>query len=277
MSSVEFLSSLKDAMDNYSSVMVVTLVAVKGSGPAYPGARMIVGEGGRVWGTVGGGKVEVKAILQAMSYLQDMVLKQQTMQICEWNLQRDVGMTCGGQVTFLFELYRKQPLQHVAVFGAGHVAQSVVPLLLTARFGVSCFDSRQEWLDQLPNHPALQKTQTLNLAEQVAPLDESNFVVIMTMGHQTDLPILDAALKRKFPYIGNIGSLQKAKILKNDLKNLGHSQEQLNRFHCPIGVPLGARTPLEIAFSVVAQIIQQKNVLATSRAVIEERPQEPNP
>ncbi len=276
MSSVEFLSLLKDAMDNYSSVMVVTLVAVKGSGPAYPGARMIVGEGGRVWGTVGGGKVEVKAIQQAMSYLQDMARSQQTMQMCEWNLQRDVGMTCGGQVTFLFELYRNQPLQQVAVFGAGHVAQAVVPLLLTAGFGVSCFDSRQEWLDQLPNHPTLQKIQTVNLAEQVGLLEESSFVVIMTMGHQTDLPILNVALTRKFPYIGNIGSHQKARVLKNDLKNLGHSQEQLSRFHCPIGVDLGARAPVEIAFSVVAQVIQQKNALATSRASEEVRQQELN-
>ena len=155
MSSIEFLSSLKAAMDRYSSVMVVTLIAVKGSGPAFPGARMIVSEDGRCWGTVGGGKVEAKATQQAMSYLQDMVMNQQTMQMCEWNLQRDVGMTCGGQVTFLFELYRNQPLQQVAVFGAGHVSQAVVPLLLTAGFGVSCFDSRLEWLDQLPNHQCL--------------------------------------------------------------------------------------------------------------------------
>ena len=68
--------------------------------------------------------------------------------LVEWNLQRDVGMTCGGVVKLFFETYNHSQWQ-IAIFGAGHVAAAVVHCLLPLECRVTCIDPREEWLDRL--------------------------------------------------------------------------------------------------------------------------------
>jgi xanthine dehydrogenase accessory factor len=76
----------------------------------------------------------------------------------------------------------------------------------------------------------------------------------MTMGHSTDLPILLEILKKKrFPYLGVIGSKAKALRLKKDIEEAGLPPSS---FYCPIGLDIGNNHPPEIAISVAAQLIQ---------------------
>ena len=105
--------------------VAVTLVDVIASAPANAGAKMLVGEEGLVFGSVGGGKIEMKAIAEARAILaQDPKLETQnqagaTHRFVEWNLQRDVGMTCGGGVRLFFEAYNIVAWP-IVIFGAGH-------------------------------------------------------------------------------------------------------------------------------------------------------------
>ena len=81
----------------------------------------------------------------------------------------------------------------------------------------------------------------------------------MSKGHQTDLPVLAEILAtRDPPYVGVIGSPQKAKVLRRELVQRGIPQDKLDSFHCPIGMPLGNNTPAEISISVIAQLIQKR-------------------
>lgn len=240
----------------------VTLVHVVGSAPQNVGAKMVVDASGRVWGTVGGGKVENHCIAHA----QELLLSAAEHDHQIWNLQRDIGMTCGGVGHFFFEVHFNRPWTLV-VFGAGHVAQALIPILVTLPCQVLCFDTRAEWVERLPQHPRL-KTQVVDvLADQVAALPSSSFVISMTHGHAHDVPVLHEIFLAKqarpesFPYVGVIGSKAKAGAIHRDLRKQGHSKEALQSLLCPIGLPLGSNLPAEIAISIAAQVLQERDRL----------------
>jgi xanthine dehydrogenase accessory factor len=263
---VEKLAELSAAGRPFAAV---TLVETVGSTPSDAGTKMLVDSTGLVFGTVGGGKVENKSIGHAQQLLDSAATNgSHTCELIEWNLQRDVGMTCGGVVKLLFEAYNFRDWR-IVVFGAGHVAQALVRLLLLLECRVVCIDQRQEWLAKLPSSP---KLRTLTLPEPrdfVRELRAEDYALCMTMGHKTDRPILQAVLERKIkdpsfelPYLGVIGSQAKRKVLMRELAEAGLSTELTEQFRCPIGLPLGTNQPGEIAVSIAAELIQCRDAVA---------------
>ncbi|MGZ3789949.1 MAG: xanthine dehydrogenase accessory protein XdhC [Bacteriovorax sp.] len=248
----DFLNHLSKLRENGKNSIVVTMVNVRGSAPSEIGARIIVGSEGLLFGTIGGGKIEEKSIAHARALL----AMDSAHDFVEWNLQTDVGMTCGGVVSLYFEKVRALSDWKIAIFGAGHVAQELVPLLLKLDCDITCIDSRLDWLSRLPDHFKLHKVHSEDMQEVVKTLDPNTFIASMTMGHAYDLPILVEAMTRyKFPYIGVIGSDSKARVLKSDLKKSGVDEKLIANLHCPIGEPFGNNRPVEIAISIVAQLI----------------------
>jgi xanthine dehydrogenase accessory factor len=82
----------------------------------------------------------------------------------------------------------------------------------------------------------------------------------MTKGHTTDRPILRRALmEREFPFIGVIGSDAKAAVLRRELIAEGVPPERATRFHCPVGLEFGSNHPHEIALSIAAQLISERD------------------
>lgn len=240
---------------------IVTMVGTRGHAPQDPGAKALVTRDGLEWGTVGGGKVEAKAI----AYCQEKLLAEKTEiealsapEFLTWNLQRDVGMSCGGEVSFLFERF-VGPTWTIALFGAGHVAQMLVRQLLMLNCRVICIDTRSEWLARMPKDSRkLKLILSENLAGTAGEIPENAFCAVMTRGHATDLPVLEALLKRgTAPYIGAIGSAVKAIKIRKDLKDLGFNDEQIARVRCPMGLMIDNRNdPAEIGISIAAELLQ---------------------
>lgn len=81
----------------------ITLVAARGSVPQEVGAKMLVTPTSSTGGTIGGGRVEETAIQRARTLLREP--RALRCELVDWNLQKDIGMTCGGMVTFLFEVF----------------------------------------------------------------------------------------------------------------------------------------------------------------------------
>lgn len=241
-------------------VVSVTLVEAVGSTPQDTGSKMLVDASGLAFGTVGGGRVENQAIAHAKEMIAGGGSADS--HLVEWNLQRDVGMTCGGVVKLFFEAYNLRPWR-IVVFGAGHVAQSLVRVLLQLECAVVCTDPRQEWLDRLPADPALTPLLLAEPREYVASLSADDFVVCMTMGHRTDGPILEAILlsDTQPAYLGAIGSAAKRKVLIRELTEAGVDAQRLESLRCPIGLPIGSNHPGEIAVSVAAEMIQVRSEL----------------
>lgn len=236
--------------------VMVTLVDVVGSSPQDVGSKMLVTKDGLHEGTVGGGKLEFKAINEAKALLEN---RHVTTSFVTWNLKQDVGMTCGGIVRLYFEAFHTK-IWKIAVFGAGHIANALIPLLLSLECQIRCLDTRQVWLDKLPKSPKLLLTHSQDMVSEVKHIDPDTFVLLMTMGHSTDLPILLEILRTKqFPYLGVIGSKAKAARIKKDIEEVALPSSCKEAFHCPIGLNIGNNHPQEIAISVAAQLIQVRD------------------
>lgn len=255
----QHVRSVHELLQKGQPFVTVTLVDMRGSAPQIQGAKAIITDEGIVEGTVGGGKVEARAI----EYAKNLLLGEsgRSCEFVTWNLQTDVGMTCGGEVKFFFETCLCCDWR-IAVFGAGHIAQALVPMLLNMNCRVTCLDQRPEWLSKISDHAKLTKRCTQELRSEVKNLDPRGFIVLMTQGHSTDLPVLAEVLQTMDPpYLGVLGSLQKAKVLRRDLAGMGISTEKLDSYFCPMGLPLGNNTPPEIAISIVSQLIQERDRL----------------
>lgn len=253
----ELLSRLIELQKARTPFVEIILVDARGSTPAPVGARALINKNGLFAGTVGGGKVEAKAIAHALAMLETPTGVRSD--FLTWNLQRDVGMTCGGEVKLYFERHFNASWK-IAVFGAGHVAQELVPLLCRLDCQVYCIDPREEWLAKITDHPSLTKKCLPEPYRAVADLPAETQIVLMTQGHATDFPILREILAtRQAPYLGVIGSLSKALVLKRDLADAGIDEEKRNSFFCPVGLPIGNSSPMEIAISITAQLIAHRD------------------
>ena len=252
-----YIEALSELAANSRPFVSVTMVEATGSTPQDAGSKMLVDASGRVHGTVGGGKVEHHAIEFAKQMLDDA---SRNRQIVDWNLQRDIGMTCGGLVKLFFEVYNRDDWR-IVIFGAGHVAQALVTVLLTLNCRVECFDSRQEWIDRLPEHDRLNKVCVDDLSAEARKLKSEDYVICMTMGHATDRPILATIFRERIEptYLGVIGSKSKRGALARELKEDGISPEDAQKFLCPIGLPIGSNQPAEIAISIAAQLIEDRD------------------
>lgn len=233
--------------------VVVTIAAVRGSVPGQVGAKAVVSRDGLIAGNLGGGKVEARAIQQAIDLLQT----QESCRFHTWNLQRDIGMTCGGEMTFLFEKVAPLPSWHIAVFGAGHVSQALVPLLATLACRVDVFDPRAEWLARFAPMDRVTCHQIAAFEDGVDYLTPASFLLSITQGHACDRPVLRDALRKfpELPFVGVIGSISKRAVILRELADDGISSSSLQRVHCPIGLAIGGNDPAEISISIAAQLI----------------------
>ena len=148
----------------------------------------------------------------------------------------------------------------VFIFGAGHVARELVPLLSHLGFKCVVIDDRDEFAkpEVFPTaHKVLLADYTkLN---EVCKLYCMDYAVVMTRGHVHDANCERFLLTTPVPYIGVMGSKNKAKLARETLLSEGYSEKQLARIKTPIGLDIGSETPAEIAVSIAAQLIEVRS------------------
>lgn len=239
---------------------VATLVDARGSIPQIVGARAIFTRKGLAHGTVGGGTLEVMCQKKALELLGSDTAVHTHFQ--RYNLQKDLGMTCGGELALYFEVHRQELAWNIVIFGAGHVAQTLCRFLVELDCRVVCVDTRAEWLERLPRSDRLEACCVGNFSDGIDRIVPGADVILMTMGHGSDLPILKAIEKRRMPiaHLGVIGSDAKSGIVRRQLAEAGLSREFVDRIICPLGDKLGNNTPAEIAVGIVSQLLRLRNV-----------------
>ncbi len=237
-------------------VVVVTVAARRGSVPSETGAKAVVTEAGLVAGTLGGGKVEARAIVEALAMLDGGI----SCALHTWNLQRDIGMTCGGEMTLLFECVPAQSDWHIVIFGAGHVSQALVRLLATLRCRIDVVDERDNWLRRLPELENVSRHRFDKFEQGAALVRPNSQVVSITKGHSSDRPVLRDVLCGipEVAFLGVIGSAAKRAVLVRELAADGIAPALLEKLVCPLGLPIGGNDPAEIAVSVAAQLLDRR-------------------
>ncbi len=183
-----FIEKLAEFAASGKQFVCVTMVDSHGSVPQEVGSKMLVDASGLLFGTVGGGRIEQHAISVAQEML-SLPANSNGTQLHEWNLKRDIGMTCGGSVKLFFETVNHR-VWSIVIFGAGHVAGSLVRCLLTLDCKVTVIDSRPDWLEKMPNDSKLECKCIPEPVEFVSQIPNNAFVLLMTMGHRTDRRML---------------------------------------------------------------------------------------
>ena len=311
-------------------MVLVTVVASSGATPRGAGARMIVTEEGRIWGTIGGGAVEYRSEQMAKQVLKDKNSYGHDFSLTKDDVQ-NLGMICGGAVQVFFHyipgndekymelaktglslyeqgkdlwllsdmskggalgLYSKetgfvdvenpeclmpylkrhprlvkedgreiyveqiQTSGRVYVFGCGHVAQELVPVLEHVGFRCVAMDDRPEFANEalFPKAEKVMLIDFTKIADYVE-IAENDYVCVMTRGHAYDTIVQAQVLKTPACYIGVIGSKAKKAGVYQQLYSMGFCEADTDRITSPVGLTIKAETPAEIAISIAGQMI----------------------
>lgn len=157
----------------------------------------------------------------------------------------------------------------VYLFGAGHVAQEVAELTAKAGFRTVILDDREKFAnaERFPTADEIIVLDSFECAFRGLDLDNESHVVIVTRGHRHEKNLLRQALASQAGYIGVIGSIRKRDALFREMSSEGFSIDGLLRIYCPIGLHVMAETPLEIAVSIVAQLIHRRAKMKADKTV----------
>ena len=162
------------------------------------------------------------------------------------------------ETDFFVEIYVKNP--QLIILGGGHVSQPVAKIGKMLGFHVTVMDDREEFVtkERFPDADRLIQGTYEEIPEKI-PVYENAYYVIVTRGHLGDSASARQILKRPYVYLGMIGSRNKVKLTREKLLREGFTEDQLDTIHAPIGLPIGGHMPAEIAVSITAEIVQEKN------------------
>lgn len=153
---------------------------------------------------------------------------------------------------------RLSPKPRMVVFGGGHIAAALLPMAADLELESVVYDDRPFFAN--PARFPTASEVVCDAFDQISlPLRPGDIVVIATRGHKHDEDCLSHVLSCPEPfYTGMIGSKRRVAIVRKRLADRGVDAGRLKRLHSPIGLPIGAVTPTEIAVSILAEIIQAR-------------------
>jgi xanthine dehydrogenase accessory factor len=266
------VQSLQHSGDAYA---LVTVLGCTGSTPRDHSSKMVI-TSEEIFDTIGGGHLEFLVMQKAREIIATNAGTTKVEQeIHHFPLGASLGQCCGGSATVLIETFAACQF-HVGIFGAGHVAKSIVTILAGLNCKVSWIDSRA---DEFPlDIPAnVKKIVASEPCYELEDLPNGSDILILTHNHQLDFELCLTALKRnrnplqQLRSIGLIGSETKAlrfqKRLtdrfssqssgsKVDDKNSQAAAEQIAQIRCPVGLSsVPGKLPMEVAVSIVGELI----------------------
>ena len=150
------------------------------------------------------------------------------------------------------------PLRLVTV-GAVHIAQPLAEIATISGYEVIIIDPRAAFANnqRFPDIKIINEWPEVALNELA--IDNRTAVVTLTHDPKLDDSALNAALKSKAFYIGSLGSKKTHKARVERLKIANFTKDEINRIHGPIGLAIGAKSPPEIAISIISEIITIRN------------------
>jgi xanthine dehydrogenase accessory factor len=149
----------------------------------------------------------------------------------------------------------------VFIFGGGHVAQALVPVLRDLDFYCVVLEDREDFLtvEQFPtaNERILVDFDSFNKGITITDKD---YAVVVTRSHQFDYEIQKQLLSTPIYYIGVMGSKNKTATQKNMLREEGYTEEEIGRLNMPIGIKIKAETVKELAISISGELILKRAI-----------------
>src|SRR5581483_2391813 len=162
------------------------------------------------------------------------------------------GMVEAGGKKLFLNVYA--PTARMVIVGAVHISQALVPLARSLGYDVTVVDPRTDFAspERFPDVPLVAEWPDVALP----PLNVDHYTAFVALTHdpKIDDPALLHAFARDCFYIGALGSRKTHAKRGDRLKAQGATDADIARIHAPIGLPIGAVSPGEIAVSIMAQI-----------------------
>ena len=167
-----------------------------------------------------------------------------------------------GHAPTLADPYFSMPLfagERVLLFGGGHCAKALVPILSYVGFSVTVIENREAFADpaRYPDAQRVLLCEYERFSEQLS-IRPDDYIVIMTNGHEHDMALLSAIMGQEYAYLGVMASKSHSAGYRAKLEALGIPEEKIATLHSPIGLKIRGVTPEEIAISVAGEMILQR-------------------
>jgi xanthine dehydrogenase accessory factor len=162
-----------------------------------------------------------------------------------------------GGIAFLPTL----PRVRLVIVGAGHVGQAVADLAADADFDVEVVDDRRQYAN--PERFPKARKLVVGPLDEILPtleMDGNTYALIVTRGHGHDQEALYHIAPTEAAYVGLIGSRRKIRMIFEALRESNVDGQKLARVAAPVGLNIGSQTVVEIAISIVAELIAIRNV-----------------
>ena len=251
IASRDVLDTMTTLRDRREPFAVATVIETQGSVSAKTGSKAVIGRDGRIAaGWVGGGCAEGTVCQTAL----DSIERGETT-IVDLDLNDEVlgtGMPCGGTMRVFVEPVRPRP--RLWILGHGRVAETLCAIGATIGFEVVIDDPMAD-----PAHYP-QAAQLLAEDLDYSRLDPTaEDCVIVATQHKGDHQSMARCLRSAVPYIALIASRKRSKLVIDYLREQGFDETALARVYAPAGLDLGARTPEEIALSVLSEVVMLRH------------------
>jgi xanthine dehydrogenase accessory factor len=245
-----WIDLLHDFQLKRETVALVTITKILGSAPCRLASKMIVTPQKKIYGTIGGGKLEFHVIDEAIRAIQE----NKTLE-CNYTLGPEFEQCCGGKVELIIEPMNQFP--ELYIFGAGHIGVAICDVLKDTPFTITLLDTRENWRETIKIDNSISYTDiSFDLYKQKVNWGPNCYVVILTHDHKLDFEITALALQQQTKYIGLIGSKTKKNKFNNLLIKELHFEAGISPVHCPMGLDLGGNSPKEIAISVASELLK---------------------
>lgn len=256
-----FYSTLNATIAANRPLVVATIIEAQGSTPRTTGAKMIIARAAdgsaEIYFSIGGGPLEAQVIEQAKELLHGgkPCIKEYRL-----NQSDPLGlyMSCGGSLRIFFEPIL--PADELFLFGAGTVALAVAEKSRGLGFAITVFDDRPERFALFGEQA---RTVSCDWSDpETYPDVRGRYAVILTRCHRTDKRVLSRLIGSGAAYLGLIGSQRKIMKMREELEQeLNFPSSIWEELHAPVGHPIGADTPEEIAISIWAEILETRSKL----------------
>lgn len=228
------------AYEGGAPVAIANLMVAPESSDFSVGAKILIRENGETEGTLGDSALDERSVRKAVNL---MALGKQ-----EYVVDKETG------AEIFIEAFTTPPT--IVLAGGGHVSKAIEPIARSVGMRVFVVDDRPEFANA-ERFPEADIVLTQDFVSGIAdlPINANTFIVIATRGHRYDDTALEAAALTPARYVALLGSKRKTIMIYEELIRRGVPIERVRELRAPSGLDITARTPEEIAISIVAEIL----------------------
>lgn len=235
----DFNDEVIAAYEGGAPVAVASLMNAPLGSELVVGSKLLVRENGSSDGSLGDEKLDANAMNEARRLMA---------------MGKNDYITAESGAEFFIEAYTTPPTLVLA--GGGHVSKAISNIASALGFRIFVIDDREEFSSP-ERFPEAEQTVVSDYgsAFEKLPIDTNSFIVIATRGHRYDASATASAMRSPASYVGLLGSKRKTILIFEELFAQGFTMEEVQSVRSPIGLNISARTPEEIALSIMSEIV----------------------